>query len=890
MLNDDDFFNSAIENNHDDTSTNMNHVTVPSPIITTPTATNVFDNKTSDNIHDVVDISDLTTDANTNTKKPVNNNEELIENIIRNDDKDAVNNGNLIIDNPPTPTISSTSTGMVEDIINPNLTDFDRINKAKKNEKALMLSRSLISNTFNRFNNINSNTNNMEHHKLDTTNASATNTSTTTSNNNNNNVNNGIGNSINDANLPSSFNDINDYTNFIHSNVETINSSRFNPNQPLYSQEILRNSISDAFKNYKNNSSNNNNNNSNILSVNPNLSANNTLQNSNSNSSTNIMINKNKSSHKTRPAFVNKLWSMINDETNQDYIKWSDDGKSFIIDNRENFVHNILPKYFKHSNFASFVRQLNMYGWHKMQDIKSGSMKNGSDDRWQFENDNFQKGREDLLEKIVRQKGNQNNSHNEFSNNTTTNSNLNNGTKFSLPDLMGHIPLSITNGPENIQLQNNLSTMINEIEQIKFNQIAISKDLLRINKDNELLWKENLMARERYRSQQQILEKIFRFLAAMVPHVDQKTITDGLMNNSTNATTNTTANINDDNNNSSNNNGHRFSSMDSLSRSHTPIRRNNPNFNFNQDINEKSDGGIFDDTMMYQRGQNPGINENSKYSRNNNTNNSISNTTANTNISHAYLESLDDDEISTTTTKNNLMGINRPKPLLLKNRSHSSSVRDIPNIERPIVSSENNNITPIEILNDTHFNKNLVDNNGFDRRISEIPFDENDADEEIVTKNDNHNSNNNSNNNNNNNSNESSIQEIEIDRSNGLHNNKEVDSDKKSNYLIKSLNDSILEQDNRIHHLENIINSISPNTMNWGGNTNNNTESLEQLNSHDINCTDLFNLQDYEDNGGNSITGTTGLTPIPMDENDVSHLKRSLDREGNNTFNKKPRH
>ena len=50
-----------------------------------------------------------------------------------------------------------------------------------------------------------------------------------------------------------------------------------------------------------------------------------------------------------------------------------------------------------------------MYGWHKVQDVKSGSIQSSSDDKWQFENENFIRGREDLLEKIIRQKGSSNN-------------------------------------------------------------------------------------------------------------------------------------------------------------------------------------------------------------------------------------------------------------------------------------------------------------------------------------------------------------------------------------------------------------------------------------------------------------------------------------------------
>lgn len=46
-----------------------------------------------------------------------------------------------------------------------------------------------------------------------------------------------------------------------------------------------------------------------------------------------------------------------NDE-NQDVVRWAPNGIGFIVLNEDIFSKDVLPRYFKHSNYSSFVRQV----------------------------------------------------------------------------------------------------------------------------------------------------------------------------------------------------------------------------------------------------------------------------------------------------------------------------------------------------------------------------------------------------------------------------------------------------------------------------------------------------------------------------------------------------
>ncbi|XP_061234256.1 heat shock factor protein 2 [Neopsephotus bourkii] len=179
------------------------------------------------------------------------------------------------------------------------------------------------------------------------------------------------------------------------------------------------------------------------------------------------------------PAFLSKLWALVGEAPSNQLITWSQNGQSFLVLDEQRFSKEILPKYFKHNNMASFVRQLNMYGFRKVVHVDSGIVKLERDGPVEFQHPYFKQGREDLLEHIKRK-------------------------------------VSSSRPEENKIRQEDLSKILSNAQKVQNKQETIESQLSALKRENESLWREVAELRAKHLQQQQVIRKIVQFIVTLV--------------------------------------------------------------------------------------------------------------------------------------------------------------------------------------------------------------------------------------------------------------------------------------------------------------------------------------------------------------------------------------
>ncbi|XP_028967690.1 heat shock factor protein [Galendromus occidentalis] len=185
------------------------------------------------------------------------------------------------------------------------------------------------------------------------------------------------------------------------------------------------------------------------------------------------------------PAFLSKLWRLVEDPKYDQTISWSDSGQSFIIHDQTQFARDVLPLYFKHNNMASFIRQLNMYGFRKVVNVDSGGLKGYKEDI-EFYHNSFIRGQEAALEYIKRKIP------------TTTTA-------------------AISAVPHDQELRTELvRELLTDVNQLQGKQERVDTQLDEMKRENEALWREVAVLRRKHLKQQRIVEKLIQFLARLV--------------------------------------------------------------------------------------------------------------------------------------------------------------------------------------------------------------------------------------------------------------------------------------------------------------------------------------------------------------------------------------
>lgn len=183
---------------------------------------------------------------------------------------------------------------------------------------------------------------------------------------------------------------------------------------------------------------------------------------------------------------------MVNSPETDPWVFWNHEGTTFIIPNSQTLAEHVLGRHFKHNNFASFVRQLNMYGFHKVPHLNHGVLDNdGLPEVWEFSNEYFSRDRPDTMRYIVRKKGEAEKAR----------------------SAAKHAARPSVSPQPHCGDSTDVAIVRAEMQNLAGRQNLIKNELGRLAASNDGLWKYALETRQLYQEQQDQINKIIKVLS-----------------------------------------------------------------------------------------------------------------------------------------------------------------------------------------------------------------------------------------------------------------------------------------------------------------------------------------------------------------------------------------
>lgn len=216
-------------------------------------------------------------------------------------------------------------------------------------------------------------------------------------------------------------------------------------------------------------------------------------------------------------SFLSRLYDILNDKEYTQIIHWNKDGNGIIIVDANKLGEIVLPKYYKHNNYSSFVRQLNMYGFHKTRGIgKEGEgfeheKFNRKSTKEQIKQMMRQNKKMKLLSKYIKTNNNISNNINEDSNDELSYNNENDIFQFLLEKNEENIKNILDLKNEIEELKSHNLNLYNQLQQIKEGQSIIFKKIIK-NQNNKII-KSN----EKSQNVKELFRKYLYFLKIYSP-------------------------------------------------------------------------------------------------------------------------------------------------------------------------------------------------------------------------------------------------------------------------------------------------------------------------------------------------------------------------------------